>query len=847
MTANTNASDSTLYTLPIIPLVNTVLLPHIVTKLTITRSEGDRLLGQATPQVLCVPLQPNVKRTRKLIDTNSVQATVTTIAVDLSQLFDFGCVAEIIQVDKSLPDQYTLRVKGICRAKIHDICTADGGAFFHALSEYSLEDEENYFANEALVQQEKSFRTLCQTYLSKMRAIGISPSVLNQFAKKLQSNPVPHVAPLLLCISDSPLCEKLRALKNSDSNQRIKDIHHVIERYLQTLNTHASPTYSNNMLYDHIRRKFYILLQMYTIDDISVESGHHDNNAEKMYPFKIMEEDDEDISSLITKLNNANLPDDAVKTIKSDLNRLRKMPVSAADSIVLRNYLEYIGDLPWFSEKSTPQSCLLNIASVKAQLDADHFGMDKVKRRVLEYLSVLKMKDNATPPILCFVGPPGVGKTTLGKSIATAIKRKFHRISLGGVRDEAEIRGHRRTYVGALPGLLIQGIRHCGVQNPVFLLDEIDKLVINSTQGDPAAALLEALDPAQNSAFTDHFINLPYDLSQVLFIATANSLDTIPRPLLDRLEVIQLDGYTFNEKLHIAQKHLIPKQIEAHGLGFLNLDIPEKVILYLAENYTRESGVRGLERLIASICRYKCREFADLTESRQKDIPNKAVQTDDLEKILGPGINENDVLGQDDIPGIVTGLAYSSSGNGSIMTIEANYMPGTGRLKLTGSLGDVIKESAHIALSWVKANSFALKLADSTKEDIFKDIDIHIHLPSGAIPKDGPSAGITMVTCLISLLSGVSVSRSTAMTGEVTLRGQVRPVGGIKEKVISAHRAGVKKVLLPAANRRDIINDIPSEICKEMEFIYCKSMWDVVDSAFEEYNIQLEPRFISSL
>ncbi|KAI8641503.1 ATP-dependent protease La [Parasitella parasitica] len=808
-------------TLPILPLSNNVLLPSIITTLNLCPSEGQDLLRMSSASYfVCVPFKKN----------NSSQQSSP---VDLSQLFHYGCVAQVMSCDTSIPDHFSIKVKGVCRSRIRDISNSDGGNIYEALLEHYF-DKDNIQSEEALI-----FNSLCQMYTTKLRLIGVSCHVLDQFNQLIARTHVSNAANLLLYLTDSSLGDKLRTLEAVDVKQRLHQVHYAVSTYLQTINTSTIKNKGDEMIFDHLRRKFYILQELHSVDVNGPEIAQSDSH------FNICSEDDAETVDLVTKLNSNNLPDHAVVSVRRDLNRLRKLPSSSADSAILRTYLEYISDLPW-SMENTPQ-CKLNLNCVRDQLDADHFGIDQVKKRILEYLSVLKVKKDATPPIICFVGPPGVGKTTLAKSIAAALDRKFHRMSLGGVRDEAEIRGHRRTYVGALPGLLIHGMRQCGVQNPVFLLDEIDKLVTNSNQGDPAAALLEVLDPAQNGSFVDHFINIPYDLSQVLFIATANSLDTIPRPLLDRMEVIQLDGYTFNEKLHIATTHLIPKQMDAHGMSSLGLQIPENVVLCLAEKYTRESGVRGLERLIANICRYKCCEYADLEESNRADEFHRMVHKHELETILGAEPFENDIVESEAIPGVITGLAYSGSGNGGIMMIEANYMPGTGRLKLTGSLGDVIKESAQLAVSWVKANAFALKLTTSPKQDVFQDIDLHIHMPSGAVPKDGPSAGITMVTCLVSLLSGNCVSNTTAMTGEVTLRGQVRPVGGIKEKVVSAHRAGIKRIILPVANKRDVIKDIPMEVKNDLTFVYCKSMWDVIESAFDQTNVRFEPRFTSSL
>ncbi|KAI8047918.1 ATP-dependent protease La [Thamnidium elegans] len=652
-----------------------------------------------------------------------------------------------------------------------------------------------------------------------MKYIGVSSSVLNELGLLVDRCHISHVANLMLCIMDSPFCDKLRVLEQSDTKQRLTQVNDAVNRYLKMINV-TSTSNQNEMLFDSIRRKFYLLKEVNSI-------SYNQQQEEENYQFKSLSQDDEEILDLVRKLNQAKLPEYAVTAVKRDLNRLRKLPESSSDSAVLRIYIEYMADLPWQHMSATE----LNISSAKEQLDADHFGIHHVKKRILEYLSVLKVKKDAKPPIICFVGPPGVGKTTLGMSIATALKRKFHRMSLGGVRDEAEIRGHRRTYVGALPGLFIHGMRQCGVQNPVFLLDEIDKLVQGTNQGDPSAALLEVLDPAQNSTFIDHFLNLPYDLSQVLFIATANSLDNIPKPLLDRMEVIQLDGYTFNEKLHIAQTHLLPKQIKAHGLGFLNLGIPDQVVMHVAEKYTRESGVRGLERLMANICRYKCCEYTNLEEAGKVEQFKRQVGVEDIDGILGSEPFEDDMVESEDMPGVITGLAYSGSGNGGIMFVEASKMPGSGNLHLTGSLGDVIQESAKLALSWVKSNAFTLKLTSHSKENLVQHDDIHIHFPSGAISKNGPSAGVTLVCAIVSLYSGYHVSPTTAMTGEISLRGRVLPVGGIKEKVVSAHRAGIRKIILPFRNRKDVEEDVPDKVKDDIQFVFAKSIWDVLEAA----------------
>ncbi|KAI8996981.1 Lon protease C-terminal proteolytic domain-containing protein [Pilobolus umbonatus] len=788
--------------LPILPLVNQVLLPSISSKYVLTQEDFRKILRFSPSYIVCIPFESN-ESDQQAVDDDRAEAIVIT-------------------------------VKGICRSRVKDIYSSDGGHSLQADLEHYAEETHTCSADDHIV---RDFQSLCQRFITDMRCAGVSAAVLNQIYELNNQWHSSYMANFLLCISESSFCDKLRALELVNYQERLQEISETITRYLQTIRE-CSTKNESELLFDQIRRRFYLNQEFTCLEPpVNVPTGTRKR-------FRELAEDDEELVDLIRKLNEANLPDNAVISVQRDLNRMRKLPVSSADSHLLRTYIEYVAELPWHTKETESN---INISMAKQQLDKDHFGIEHVKKRILEYLSVIKVNRHAKAPILCLIGPPGVGKTTLAKSIATALNRKFHRISLGGVRDEAEIRGHRRTYVGALPGLLLHGMRECGVQNPVILLDEIDKMSKGSNQGDPASAMLEVLDPAQNCTFVDHFLNIPYDLSKVTFIATANTSDSIPSPLLDRMEMIQLNGYTFDEKLYIAQTHLIPKQLETHGLAGLGVEIPDDVVLRIAERYTRESGVRNLERLVASLCRYKCHEYANLDESGQLDQFEPSLGLEKIEDILGTEPFENETVENDDIAGVVTGLAYSNSGNGGILLIETSYMPGESRLKLTGSLGDVIKESAQIAISWVKTNAYFLKLTASRNEDIFKNIDIHIHLPSGAVRKDGPSAGIAMVVGLISLLSGNNVPRTTAMTGEITLRGQIRPVGGIKEKVISAHRAGIKKILLPFANRRDINKDVSDKIKKEITFVYCKSIWEAVETAFEHSCIRYESRMNSSL
>ncbi|XP_073883291.1 lon protease homolog 2, peroxisomal isoform X5 [Macaca fascicularis] len=545
------------------------------------------------------------------------------------------------------------------------------------------------------------------------------------------------------------------------------------------------------------------------------------------------DEDNDDIVMLEKKIQTSSMPEQAHKVCVKEIKRLKKMPQSMPEYALTRNYLELMVELPW--NKSTTDR--LDIRAARILLDNDHYAMEKLKKRVLEYLAVRQLKNNLKGPILCFVGPPGVGKTSVGRSVAKTLGREFHRIALGGVCDQSDIRGHRRTYVGSMPGRIINGLKTVGVNNPVFLLDEVDKLG-KSLQGDPAAALLEVLDPEQNHNFTDHYLNVAFDLSQVLFIATANTTATIPAALLDRMEIIQVPGYTQEEKIEIAHRHLIPKQLEQHGLTPQQIQIPQVTTLDIITRYTREAGVRSLDRKLGAICRAVAVKVAegqhkeakldrsDVTEREgcrehilEDEKPESISDTTDLalppempilidfhalKDILGPPMYEMEVSQRLSQPGVAIGLAWTPLG-GEIMFVEASRMDGEGQLTLTGQLGDVMKESAHLAISWLRSNAKKYQLTNAFGSfDLLDNTDIHLHFPAGAVTKDGPSAGVTIVTCLASLFSGRLVRSDVAMTGEITLRGLVLPVGGIKDKVLAAHRAGLKQVIIPRRNEKDL-------------------------------------------
>jgi ATP-dependent Lon protease len=523
-----------------------------------------------------------------------------------------------------------------------------------------------------------------------------------------------------------------------------------------------------------------------------------------------------EIDEYRAKIVEKNLPDEARKEAERELDRLSRMHPSSAEYTVASTYLDWITALPWHDR--TPDN--LNIKKARKILDDDHFGLEKPKRRIIEYLAVRKLKPESKGPILCFAGPPGTGKTSLGQSIARALGRKFHRISLGGVRDEAEIRGHRRTYVGALPGRIIQGLRRAESNNPVFMLDEIDK-VGSDFRGDPSSALLEVLDPEQNYSFSDHYLDVPFDLSNVMFITTANILDTIPPALRDRMEVLMLRGYTLDEKIKIANRYLIPRQREAHGIKAKQIRFTNSAVKQIITGYTREAGLRNLEREIANVCRGMASKIA------QGKVKSANVNIDDLHGCLGPVRLTSETRTRITTPGVATGLAWTPTG-GELLFIEATAMKGKKGLTLTGQLGDVMKESATAALSFARSNASLL----GVDEDFFENHDLHIHVPAGAIPKDGPSAGVTMLSALTSLLTEKRIRKDLAMTGEITLRGQVLPVGGVKEKVLAAHRAGIKTIILPAWNRKDL-EDIPKKVEKDIQFHFVDKMLDVLELALE--------------
>ncbi len=630
------------------------------------------------------------------------------------------------------------------------------------------------------------------------RIISLSPSIPDEAAIFVESITDPdYLADLIASYMNISESEKQEVLATGDVKDRLEKVTRLLTKEIDILE--LSKKIQGDIKDEVVKnqREYYLKEQMKVIQR---ELGQKD--------------DEDEVEELRIKVKESKMPEEVEKIAMKELDRMQRMSPNSAEHGVIRTYVEWLIDVPW--SKSTTEK--ISIETAEKVLDEDHYGLEKVKKRIIEYLAVLKLKSDMKGPILCLGGPPGVGKTSLGKSIARSLGREFVRIALGGVRDDAEIRGHRRTYVGAMPGRFIQALKRAKTNNPVILLDEIDKLA-SDFRGDPSSALLEVLDPEQNHTFTDHYLDVPFDLSRVLFVATANMLDNIPAALRDRLEIISIPGYTEEEKLNIAKQYLVKEQGEAHGLKTENIEFKEEAIRKLIVSYTREAGVRNLKREIASICRSVARDIA------AGEAKNTVVDSAKVEAILGKEKYFSDVAERTAKSGVVTGLAWTPVG-GDILFIEATRMKGKGGLTLTGQLGDVMKESAKAAESWIRSMSGPLGIPDSA----FTEFDYHIHVPSGAIPKDGPSAGVAMLTALSSLILGRTLEPTLAMTGEITLRGAVLPVGGIKEKVLAAKRAGIETILLPEKNRKDL-EDIPEELRKTLKFHHVKDMSEVLKIA----------------
>jgi len=750
----------------ILPIRNAVTFPGTITPLAIGRQRSKALLADTKPNESIIGL---ITQRNPAIDKP-----------DFENLYSVGTAASVLKVIKLPQGSIHVVVHGLTRFKvIKKVATKP----YLKAKVQTLNVRVNMTKNlQALIVGVRR---------AANRVIELSPHVPEEASVLLENIENPSaLADFLAANLSIDITTKQKLLEELDATKRLEQISVILANQLEVLELSHKIQGRVRESIDKNQREYFLQEQLKAIQ---TELGQKDLRTEEL----------KQINKNITK---AKMPKKVEQEALRELDRLSKIPPASPEYSVIRTYLDWVCELPW----SIQTKDQLDINKAQQILNADHYDLRKVKKRILEFLAVRKLKPTGKSPILCFIGPPGVGKTSLGKSIARAMGRKFVRISLGGIRDEADIRGHRRTYIGALPGRILQELRKCGSKNPVFMLDELDK-VGSDFRGDPASALLEVLDPEQNFSFTDHYLDQPFNLSTVMFIGTANYTEPVPPALRDRMEVIELPGYTETEKLNIAKKYLVPRQIKEHGLNKNSCTIKDDAVLSIIQGYTREAGVRNLERNIAAICRAVATDIAK-NQKRRATIGKK-----NLAKILGPAQFESELALRTGIPGVATALAYTPVG-GDLLFIESASMPGKGNLQLTGQIGEVMKESAQAAFSIVKANAKKLKI----DADKFRKFDYHIHVPAGAIPKDGPSAGAAMFTSLVSLLLGKPTRPDVAMTGEITLRGLVLPVGGLKEKILAAKQAGIKTVILPARNKKDL-PDVPKETKKDLEFKFVKN------------------------
>jgi ATP-dependent Lon protease len=773
---NTKAPESTVTDdmLIILPVRNMVLFPGTVLPVSMNR---ERSLAGA---------QEAVRAERKV--GFLLQRDPDTQIPMADDLYKIGTVGSIVRYVTGQDGSHHLVVQGERRFRVLDF--QEGMPFMLARVEY--------LSDTGATSSEVEARAL-NLKRQASEAVSLLPQAPAELANAIQALESPStLVDLVASFMDVKPSEKQQILETTDLRVRLDRVSAMLNKRIEVLRLQRQLEEKTRGAIDERHKEALLREQMRQIRKELGEDG----------------ESGDEVRELGEAIDKAGMPEEALEQAKKELKRLERMSDGSGESSMIRTWLDWMIQLPW--SKLDNES--IDIAKARRVLDEDHYGLEKIKRRIVEYLAVRKLNPNGRSPILCFVGPPGVGKTSLGQSIARSLGTKFARVSLGGVHDEAEIRGHRRTYIGALPGNIVQGLRKAGTRNPVMMLDEIDKLGAG-VHGDPSSALLEVLDPEQNNTFRDNYLGLPFDLSKVMFIATANQLDTIPGPLRDRMEIIELTGYTEDEKVQIANRYLVKRQLEANGLRPDQAQITDEALRQIARDYTREAGVRNFERTIGSVLRHVAVRVADGT------ITQQTVDIADITTILGAPRFESEVAMRTSVPGVATGLAWTPVG-GDILFIESSRVPGNGRLILTGQLGDVMKESAQAALSLVKAQSLRLGVDPAT----FEKSDIHIHVPAGAIPKDGPSAGVAMFTSLTSLLTSRTVGSDLAMTGEISLRGLVLPVGGIKEKVIAAHRAGIRKVLLPARNRKDL-EDVPQSVKNDIRFVLCERVDDAIKEA----------------
>jgi len=769
--------------LPILAIRNTVIFPVLAFPINVGRDKSLRAVEVAleSGKLLGILAQKDAKNEDPEPD----------------ELYTTGTIVKILKSVKMPGNKLSVIIQGLARIKIRNWSHTE--PYLRADVEVHEEPAEH---PSDLDSKMGSLRALAQ------RIIDLSPQIPSEASFLVRSIDNPGVlADIVASNLSIGVEEKQELLDTFETSERMDKVVALLNKEIQVLELSNKIQSEVKGEMDKAQREYFLREQLKAIQK---ELGEVDDRQEEFEELK-------------RNIKKARMPKDVEKVAFKELKRMSRMSPGAAEYTVSRTYIDWLIELPW--AKSTDDN--LDIERAAATLDEDHYDLEKVKKRILEYLAVRKLKNDMKGPILCLVGPPGVGKTSLAKSVARAVGRKLHRISLGGVRDEAEIRGHRRTYIGSLPGKVIKGIKKAGSNNPVFVLDEIDKLGADY-RGDPASALLEVLDPEQNDTFQDHYLDVTFDLSKVLFIATANQRHPIPAPLRDRMEIIDIPGYTMEDKLKIARNFIIPEQLTEHGITDGHCEITDEGIRFLIESYTREAGVRSLKREIAALFRFVAKEVASGNLAIDERM---IIGAEKVEEIRGPVQFFNDVAERTSVPGVATGLAWTQAG-GDILFIEATKMRGKGQMKLTGSLGDVMKESVGVATSFVRASAPDYGI----DEKVFEGTDFHVHVPSGAVPKDGPSAGVTMMTAIVSLLTGITVSHELAMTGEVTLRGAVLPVGGVKEKVLAAHRAGIKRVILPAKNKKDL-PEIPDEIREALEFHFCARVEEVLELALGKDNI----------
>jgi ATP-dependent Lon protease len=773
--------------IPVLPVRDTVLFPHAVLPLTVGRESSIHLiesLGEERSIVVAAQLDPRLDAPKE---------------ADMHAVGTLATVHKIVRMPNQSRFVFT---EGVARVRVLRYVQTEP---FMIAEIQELDDVEP--------ESSSSIEALTRNVIAQFQQIVTDSPTLSDELRTIAANIEDPSRLVDFVASSLPFLttdEKQKLLETGSVQARLEQLNRLLAKEIEVQQLRSKIQSEVQDQVQQSQRDYYLREQMKAIQK---ELGEQD-------------EGQREVEELRAKIEAAGMPEDVKKEAMKELNRLGRMSPMAADYSLTRNYIEWLAVLPWAKSSGSK----IDIAKAREILDEDHYELKKVKDRILDYLSVLELKPDMKGPILCFVGPPGVGKTSLGRSIARALGRKFQRVALGGMHDEAEIRGHRRTYIGALPGQIIQSIRRAETNDPVIMLDEVDKLG-RDFRGDPASALLETLDPEQNSTFRDNYLDVPFDLSKVLFICTANMLDTVPAPLQDRMEIIPLQGYSEEEKVHIAFRYLIPRQIKANGIASEQIEFPEEALRQIVRHYTREAGVRKLEQVIGTVCRKQARRVVEGNAGKL------IVTRDVLKEFLG-GIQvrvETEVAERVKRPGVAVGLAWTPAG-GDILFIEANKMKGRGAFTMTGQIGEVMQESMQAALTWVRSNSAKLGLA----EDFNKDLDLHIHVPAGAIPKDGPSAGVTMATVLVSLLTDTPVKPLTAMTGEITLSGNVLPVGGIKEKFLAARRAGVKTIILPADNRQNVEEDLTQDMVEGVDIHYADHIEDVLAVALPPLKGRLE-------